>query len=407
MTDFKVDFGGLLDKQKQWWRLPNFIKLLTGGKRAGKTYLGALRSIYLAGINPGKEGMIVSPSFPIAKKTTIRQIKLFLRAGGLRYSYNISDHRFYLPGYGSTIWIGSGEIPESLVGATLAWGWIDEPFLQKRAVFEEMIARVSDKSANLLELMLTGTPEELNWGYDLATGMVPDLDVGTVYASTLENPHVPESTIKAMVAAYTEEMQKAYLHGEFVLLTKGRVYSPFSREKHVRERGELSNLPIIIGIDFNVDYLTAVIGRQGPNWVHWFDEIRLSNSTTFALANELYERCPSGICYPDPSGRYRHTSSTKSDHRILRDKGFEVRAKDGDPGQRTRVNAVNRMLLQNSMTFDPKCIWAIKDMEQNVWKSGHIDKTTVPELSHAGDAVAYPIDYLFPISGGEFFIGER
>lgn len=90
--NFQIDFSKLLGKQQDFWHLPNQIKLLTGGKRAGKTYLGALRSLYLSAINPGKEGMCVSPSFPIAKKTTIRQLRYFIRAAGIRYSYNISDH---------------------------------------------------------------------------------------------------------------------------------------------------------------------------------------------------------------------------------------------------------------------------------------------------------------------------
>ena len=406
MADFKIDFSRLLPKQKDYWRLPNQIRLLTGGKRAGKTYLGALRSLYLSAMNPGKEGMCVSPTFPIARKTTIRQLRLFLRKGGIRYDFNKSDHLFYIPGWDGTIHIGSGNNPDSLVGATLAWGWIDEPFLQDRAVFDEMLARISDETATIMELMLTGTPEELNWGYDLATGLIPGLDIGIVYASTLDNPHVPASTIAAMQASYTEEMQKAYLGGKFVLLTKGRVYQPFNREKHVTDRGALSSLPIVIGIDFNVDYLTAEIGRLGPNWIHWFDEIRLSNATTYDLADKLHQRYPSGICYPDPSGSHRSTSSLHSDHHILRNKGFEVRTRAGQPPIRNRVNAMNRMLLQDRMTFDPRCVWLIKDMERNIWKSGTVDKS-IMDLTHGADAAGYPVDLIFPLSGGEFFMGVR
>ena len=36
------------------------------------------------------------------------------------------------------------------------------------------------------------------------------------------------------------------------------------------------------------------------------------------------------------------------------------------------------------------------DLEQNVWKSGDVDKTD-PEQTHASDAVGYAINFLFPI----------
>lgn len=408
MATYQVNLAQLLPKQLEWWQLPNFIKLLTGGKRAGKTYIGALRAIFLSAINPGLQGMCVSPSFPIAKKTTIPQIKYFLSRSGIKYEYNQSDHFFYIPGWRGTIWIASGEIPESLVGATLAWAWVDEPFLQKKQVFDEMIARVSDEKANKMDLMLTGTPEELNWGYDVATGNIPDLDVDTVYASTLDNPHVPKRTIDAMKASYTPEMQEAYLHGKFVLLTKGRVYKPFDRDKHVKVRTDLGNLPIIIGVDFNVDYLTAEIGRKGPSWIHWFDEIRLENATTYDLADQLRSKYPRAEeTYPDPTGSARKTSAVKSDHQILRAKDFFIRARSKPPRVKDRVNAYNRLLLNDRMSFDPKCLWLIKDMERDVWKSGDIDQS-VPELTHAAAAAGYPAEYLFPMTTmGEFFIGER
>jgi len=406
MSTYQVNLAHLLPKQLEWWQLPNFIKLLTGGKRAGKTYIGALRSLFLSAANPGLEGMCVSPSFPIARKTTIRQIKYFLRKAGIPHDYNISDHYFNIPGWNGTIHIASGEIPDSLVGATLAWAWVDEPFLQKRQVFDEMIARVSDEQASKMELLLTGTPEELNWGYDVATGAIPDLDVDTVYASTLDNPHIPETTIKAMLSSYTDEMQKAYLHGQFVLLTKGRVYKPFDRDKHIKIRDDLGNLPIIIGIDFNVDYLTAEVGRKAHWGIHWFDEVRLSNATTYDLADVLVAKYPGSDTYPDPSGSARSTSAARSDHQILRSKGFAVHARQKSPSIRDRVNAFNRLLLNDKMTMDPKCKWLIKDMEQDVWKAGIIDKSTI-ELTHAGDAAGYPIELLYPLISNEWFTTER
>ena len=67
-------------------------------------------------------------------------------------------------------------------------------------------------------------------------------------------------------------------------------------------------------------------------------------------------------CYPDPSGKNRHTSSLATDHDILRQMGFDVRVKRSAPAVIDRVNAVNKIM--ESCIIDPKCKGFIRDLEQ-------------------------------------------
>ena len=87
-------------------------------------------------------------------------------------------------------------------------------------------------------------------------------------------------------------------------------------------------------------------------------------------------------CYPDPAGSALSTTSRRSDHHILRDFGFLIRAKKAHPSQIERLNALNRKLLDADgnigMTIDPKCKYLIKDLEQvQRDKKGVIDKSQI------------------------------
>ena len=168
----------------------------------------------------------------------------------------------------------------------------------------------------------------------------------------------------------------------------------------------------MVSADFNVDYMTGLVSCQyTDNSIHFFDEVRLSNSNTMELATELKRIAPNVPCYPDPAGKARSTNSSKSDHQILRDNGFIVFAKKAHPSHRDRLNALNMMLLDGDdnvrMTVSPKSKYLIKDLEQvQRDKNGGIDKSDV-KLTHALDACSYLIDYKFPVLKREMQTLER
>ena len=382
----------MLSHQLQWWNLPNRYRLMVGGYGSGKTYIGALRSIFLSYINKPLPGMYVSPTHGLAQKTIILTLKEIFRRSDIDFTFNQNKGEFRIHNWDGLIWIGSGDKPDSLRGPNLSWAGIDEPFIQKREVFEQMTARVRHPEATQSEIFLTGTPEELNWGYQLVNDS--RLDIGTVNASTLDNPHLPQDYKDSLLAAYSQEQIDAYVHGKFVNLTQGRVYKDFNRDKHVMKR-ETEGWEIAAGQDYNVDANTVCIFAYTSKEIAVFDEIRLKNSGTYDMAEALKEKYPGIKVMPDSTGSARKTSSSQSDHDIMRQAGFQVLAPRKNPPVRDRVNAVNRLLREERITFH-NCPNLIMDMERNVWRNGDIDKRD-PEQSHASDAMGYAINWLFPI----------
>ncbi|NTW60435.1 MAG: hypothetical protein HGA43_14875 [Nitrospirae bacterium] len=393
---FAIDKGRMLTHQRAWWELPHFFKLLVGGFGCGKTHIGALRMLYLSYINRPYPVLYVSPTYPQARRTIAYTLETILSGARVRYDYNRTHHEFFMPGWKGTIWIASGEIPNSLKGPNVAAAGIDEPFIQSKETFDVVISRVRENKAMLREIFLTGTPEQLNWGYDVAMNDAGAYDLGLIIGRTGDNHHLPPDFVERLRSAYDENQQAAYLDGIFVNLTKGRVYSYFDRHRHIDRQEIGSEQPVFAGIDFNVDFMSAELFIINGKQVHFFDEIRLNDSDTFALAERLKENYPGITVYPDASGNSRKTSAKKTDHTILRDADFRVIAPARNPAVRDRVNAVQGKLRRGELTIG-NCPHLIKDLERVVWKNGEIDKLADKALTHASDAAGYPINYLFPV----------
>lgn len=381
----------MLPHQKSWWELDNFYRLLIGGYGSGKTYIGALRSLYLSFINAPIPGMYVSPSYALSQKTIIVTLREIMDRSEMSYTYNQQRNEFRIHNWDGVIWVGSGDKPDSLRGPNLAWAGIDEPFIQKKEVFDQMVARVRHPQSEQREIFLTGTPEELNWGYQLSSRT--DMDLGVVIGSTLDNEHLPQDYKDNLISAYTDEQIQAYVHGKFVNLTQGRVYKDFTNEHIVGLKTD--GWSIGAGIDFNVDALSAIIFAYSNNHIHVFDEIRLKNAGTYDLVEILNEKYPRIKVFPDATGSARKTSAAQSDHDILRQAGFKVMAERKNPPVRDRVNAVNRVFRKNVASVE-NCPNLIMDLERNVWRNGDIDKRD-PEQTHASDAFGYAVHWLFPL----------
>jgi len=390
---FTIKKEKFLPHQKKWWELTNFMKLLVGGFGCGKTYIGALRAIYLSYLLRPYPGIYVSPSYQMAKRTIISTLHEIINRSNLDVTHNRSDSEFHFHDWGGKFWVGSGDKPDALRGPNLAWVGIDEPFIQNKMVLNIALSRIRVGEEKYRELFLTGTPEELNWGYDLAMNDENQYDIGWVVGKTSGNPYLGEDVYKRLWNGYTPEMREAYLEGKFVNMRLGRAYKPFDREQHIKHvdvQGE-----ICAGIDFNVDYMSAEIFINGNGYIHFIDEIRKSHSNTFELAESLRLKYPGIRVFPDPTGSGRRSSATKTDHQILRDAGFHVLYRRQVPVM-DRVNAFNSMLNQDRITIEPdKCPWLIKDLDRVVFKSGDLDKTSEVELTHASDGAGYAIEYLY------------
>ena len=87
--------------------------------------------------------------------------------------------------------------------------------------------------------------------------------------------------------------------------------------------------PLVVGLDFNITPFCAVVARVRNDRIDVLDEIELHQADTRMMSEEILRRYPHRdiTITPDPTGARKQTSSLcLSDHAILRQAGFKVKA---------------------------------------------------------------------------------
>lgn len=401
---------------------------------SGKSFALGKKTIGLALAHAGAPAAVVSPSYTMSNEIMVPTITDLLdgqcklrKLIGESFSYTVKKsppYKFYIthtrrdPATGrkttrrGTIVLYSGENPTALKGPNLGSVGIDEPFMQHEDVFHQMSYRIRHKlsSRATRKINLTGTPESLNWGYELAEGDLADkFDVGVVQVSSLENKATGKDYTDDLVAGMDPALQKAMIEGNFVNFSKGQVFYAFDRGpgRNVQELNRPAYTQLGVGMDFNVNPMSACVFwvRTGPNpHIHFFHEIELPNSSTMQMCSYLIQKFGSqGLreVFPDASGRNRTTAGPvgMSDFNVISQCGFNINANaKGNPGRRDRFNAVNLMLSSVDgsprMTVDPSC----KKLIKYLTLYSHEDMNTKSQvaMSHLLDATTYPVAHLFP-----------
>lgn len=431
-SENRIMVGGMWPHQREWWNSPHFIKAMVAGYGSGKTFIGAKRAIAMALLNNGQPHFWVSPSYKIAKRTVVPTLIELCEGkktseSTFKYKYNKSDGEFRISHRGrkGIIWIGSGEEPDSLKGPNIATATIDEPFIQDEDVFMQILARVRAPKAKHREIGLLGTPEQLNWGYDICEGdKAHRYDIGVQHVSTIENKALPQQYIDTLLRGYTDKMKKAFLDGEFINLSRGTIYYGFSKDRNVKRLDDPGH-ELEVGMDFNVDPMAAVVFWRHAQHMHIVSEIEIENADTEYMCTILEQDNSDDhgehlrgqirnflnkdgsrrvqTIFPDASGRSRHTSASggASDFSIIRgddNKRFSLISKAANPKIRDRENAVNGKLNpvkgNPTLTIDPACKKTIQYMQTYT----HELRLKQKPMSHLLDALGYPIAYLYPVN---------
>ncbi len=412
--------GGMFEPQRRWWNSDHFIKALVTGFGGGKTFIASKRAIALAMHNAPVPHLWVAPTYKIAKRTAIPTIKALLigKQGlvtGLEWHYHKTEFEFTIKWGGKTglIWLASGEDPASLRGPNMGSATIDEPFIQAEEVLDNVLARVRHPDARHKEIGLTGTPEELNWGYDICEGdRADDFDIDVIHASTRANKVLGDEYADRLERAYTSEAAEAYVEGLFVNLQSGRVYYGFNKDRN-EVRLEDPGGELGVGMDFNVNPMAATVFWTNGKHMHIMDEIELPNSDTPYMLRYLKDtyaytsgddkgKCRVQTIYPDASGVARHTSNVgKSDFKWIKDFGFQLDAPRANPFVRDRENSVNGKLApaegKPTLTIAPRC----KRLISYFTKYSHQNKNKQKSMSHLLDALGYPVHRLYPLDRTE------
>jgi hypothetical protein len=157
-------------------------------------------------------------------------------------------------------------------------------------------------------------------------------------------------------------------------------------------------------MDFNVSPATAAIFVEVNDKAYQIDEIQMYSSNTNEMVDEIIARYPSSkkFVYPDPSGNQRRTSAGgMTDHTILYNAGFVIKAPRKHDPIRDRVNAFNARFKSadgNRHLFIGKSNkYSIESLDKYTYKDG----TQIPDKDsgwdHMFDAMSYYVAYRWPL----------
>jgi hypothetical protein len=382
--------------------------LFVGGFGSGKTEALVTRSLLQKLENPQLNQGYFAPTYDLINLVAFPRYEEILDGWGLISKINKSDKIIKLKGFGSII-CRTMDNPSAIVGFEIADAVIDELDTLKpdhaRDAFQKIQARCRQKKTGGAQntYAVGTTPEGFRFVYDRWVTNASD-DFQLVRAPTSSNPYLPDDYIKGLESSYPPNLLKAYCEGYFVNLASGNVYPDFDRVLNGTDATIQDNEQLHIGIDFNVNNMSAVVFVIRDGLPLAVDELTKVRDTP-AMATLINQRYAghSIICYPDASGQNASSKSASvTDHQILKDSGFRLAVDSTNPRVRDRVNCVNGVILNanNERRLKvnvQKCPMFTQGLEQQAYdKNGEPDKTS--GLDHCNDAGGYVLAKLYPIN---------
>ena len=383
---------------------PDLVKhpAIVGGFGCGKTRSIPLRWVRLIDWRAREQKrkarlMIVEPTYQMVRDVLVPEMQGFFNDHHIKHRYHKSNHDFVirLNGIDFVAMLRSADKPSSLTGKTVSDAIIDEfdkitGIQNQKDVWNECIARTRKYEHGTVAAVTT--PEGFRYTYELWQEKNADNpNFKLIKARTRDNTFLPADYIDNMVAQYDTLLAAQYLEGEFVNLNNSMAYYMFRRDKHTAPQGLNPELPVYIGMDFNVNPMTAVVLQSEGNLYRAVSEYWLPNSNTRAMAQLIaadWSQYAVYIC-PDMTGGARKTSADYTDIDILKQHGFQVLG-SRNITERARLNIVNNLFDKDRLVIDPKCKHLVNDLEKVVTNEyGQVAKEKDSQLTHISDALGY------------------
>lgn len=379
--------------------------VLVAGRRWGKTTLGLFKALCHAASARSQVCYYIGPSERQAKEMGWRTLKQLVPPVLMR---RIRESELEIE-------IANGSIikvhgPQSLRGTGLDFAVLDECAYMPAEFWPEVVRpMLADREGRAL---LSSTPRGFNHFCDLYHEAQSRSDWAAFRYPTAQGGYVSANELALLRSTMDPKLYAQEIEAAFELQS-GRVYHAFSRDLNVTDVPMVPDLPLLVGMDFNVDPMTAVVAQKVGEQCHVSAEIVLPNSNTFEMMQELLRRYPQqwGVVHPDPSGSARKTSAAvgQTDHAIIRQAGWVVYSLKPYPIV-DRINSVNAMFenanRQRRLLIDRKCKHLIRALDGLTFKA----ETHLPDKStgfgHITDALGYLIMGVFPMLKDEVTVTQ-
>ena len=385
------------------------FRVLISGRRFGKTYLAITEMMKFAS-KPNQRIWYVAPTFKMAKDICWASLKEVLNQFNWIEDINETTMTITIRKTNSTISLKGADAYDSLRGTGLDFLILDEfADIDKRAWFEVLRASIADtysKDKSRGHVLFCGTPKGYgNWSYEMYLKGKLDPEWDSFQFTTIQGGMVSKEEIEQAKQDIDIRTFRQEFEGTFENYA-GAVYYNFHPVENVIKKDIDWNKPFHIGMDFNVDPMSACVSQIEKDKIYVVDEIVIYSSNTDEMCQEIKDRYGTKVpifIYPDPASRQRKTSAGgRTDLSILQNAGFKVKVKHKHPAVRDRINAVNSKLKDSNgkrhIFVSHSCKTIIKGLQRQTYK----ENTNIPDkedgFDHMNDALGYKIDFLKPLT---------
>lgn len=380
---------------------------IVGGLGSGKSRAGTFRLVMLMIEQRGINTVYGMPSYDLLSLRAIPGTEDDLNLLGIDFTTNKSSYTIHMHGYGDIIF-RSYDRPERWIAFECAHGVLDEldvlPKDKAALVWRKATERIRQKCNRGNTLGIVCTPDQGTSGFVYDRWEKNPLPGYVLYkSSTYSNPYLPKGYADQILANYDPIMANLYLNGEFVSLTKSKVYHYFDRVKHHCDRMITDNdYYLHIGQDFNIGGCCSTVFVIDSGHPVAVDEFTSHDTRDLCIQLSSRYKGKHISIYPDASGQSQHTNASESDIDILRAAGFSVFVNGQNPAIRDRINAVNGLLSHDKIKINTnKCQNITTALEtQGYDKKGMPEKSdTHPAHDDWVDSAGYFIAYKYPVAG--------
>ena len=378
---------------------------ICAGRRGGKTFLVRLLLI-IATQKAGQNVWYVAPTYRMAKRLMWESLKQAVEPA-LISKKNETELTITLVN-GSRISLFGADNPDGLVGDGIDCCIIDEAALIRSLskVYDQSIRpALADKQGKLI---MTSTPRGFNYFWELCCNcfnfpahfpVKPDRKISNksyfLGYTTAEGGQVPEEELADAMSRMDARLYRQEFEASFEK-PGDLVYENFS----IANIDDVKLDPakeLLIGMDFNVNPMSACVGQVDGDQLKIAEEITITNGNTELMCQEINRRYPDYkiTVYPDPSGKARKTSASVgvTDFSIILSYGLAIVAPKQAPMIVDRVNAVNALLCsaddKRRLLVDSRCLTVITGLQSQQFKEG----TRIPDKSqgfdHMNDCIGY------------------
>jgi len=340
----------------------------------------------------------------MAREIVWSKLKEILHSFNWIDNINESNLTITIKKTGSKISLKGCENYDGLRGSGLDFLILDEfADIDEKAWTEVLRASVADTKGDVL---MCGSPKGYgNWAYRMYLKGKEDKEWDSFQFTTLQGGMVTADEIEQAKQDIDIRTFRQEFEGTFENYA-GAVYYNFHPVESVVEKQIDWTKPLHIGMDFNVDPMSACVGQIEKDKIYFVDEIIIYSSNTDEMVDEIKNRYGTKIpifIYPDPASRQRKTSAGgRTDLSILQNAGFKVKVKNKHPAIRDRINAVNSKLKdsngQRHIFVSKSCKTIVKGLQRQIYK----ENTNIPDkedgFDHMNDAIGYMVDFLKPLT---------